>query len=228
MRELANLDGVERLLQDQHAIRLAERLRHLLPAVVGIRGADHDADVGILLQQPRRRLNAVDARRHSHVDEYQRVRLAVRARAHAPSRWLPRPDTPSRARTAPRSWRGAAVATAAEQLLVQRVRARRAPPSAPPRILRKSSWIARLSSTIRIRRFGWTRRRTVPESLIAPLLPRSRRVAGTSSAYSHGYPQHEARALADAVAVGRQAAVHLLRGVGAVVQAEAVAGSSWS
>ena len=38
-----------------------------------------------------------------------------------------------------------------------------------------------------------------------------------------GHAQHEARTLARPVAVRREAAVHLLRGVGAVVQSEAVA-----
>ena len=80
MRELANLDRVERLLQDQHAIGRAERGRHLLPGVIGIRRADHDPDVGVLLEQAHGRLNAVEARWHPHVDEQQRVRLLALAR----------------------------------------------------------------------------------------------------------------------------------------------------
>ncbi len=81
VRELPHLDRIERLLQDQHAVRLAERRRHLFPAVIRVRGADHDADVGVLAQQPRRRLDSVEARRHPHVDEQQRVAAAFGARA---------------------------------------------------------------------------------------------------------------------------------------------------
>ncbi len=73
VRELADLDRVERLLEDQHAIRVAECRAHLLPAVIGVSRADHDAQVRVGPQQLARRFDAVPPRRHPNVDERERV-----------------------------------------------------------------------------------------------------------------------------------------------------------
>ncbi len=73
VRELPDLDRVERLLEDQHAVRFAERGAHVFPAVVGVCRADHDAQVRVRAQQLARCLDAVPTRRHPHVDERERV-----------------------------------------------------------------------------------------------------------------------------------------------------------
>ncbi len=73
VRELPHLDGIEGLLEYQHAVGVSEGAHHILGAVVGVRRADHDADIGVALEQPHRGLDAVDARRHAHVDERERI-----------------------------------------------------------------------------------------------------------------------------------------------------------
>src|SRR5690606_28830550 len=89
MRELSHLDGIERLLQDQHPVRVSARLRDVLPAVIGIGRADHDTELRILLQQARGRLDAVEPRRHAYVDERDGVRpILPPCAAHALERLL--------------------------------------------------------------------------------------------------------------------------------------------
>ena len=80
VRELTHLDRVEGLLEDEHAVGVAEGRGHVLPAVVGVGRADDDADVGVFLQHAPRRLDAVHAGRHAHVDEGERVRTSFAAR----------------------------------------------------------------------------------------------------------------------------------------------------
>ncbi|KDB50728.1 hypothetical protein X805_37150 [Sphaerotilus natans subsp. natans DSM 6575] len=72
-RELADLDGVEGLLQDQQPVAHVQPREHLLPGVVGIGGADDDLQPRVFLPQPLDGLDAIPARRHAHVDEGHRV-----------------------------------------------------------------------------------------------------------------------------------------------------------
>ena len=81
-------DVVERLLQQHEIVADAEPLRHRLPRVVRERRADDDLQRGIVLPEPLDGLDAVPARRHPHIHERQRVRLA---RQRSPAALSPAP-----------------------------------------------------------------------------------------------------------------------------------------
>jgi hypothetical protein len=76
--DLDDLDGIERLLEDQQVLGvLTEPRDDLGPRVIGVRRADDDLQLRGLLPHALDRLEAVPAGRHVHVDERQRVRPAV-------------------------------------------------------------------------------------------------------------------------------------------------------
>ena len=68
-RTLQDFDGLERLLQDQEFVRVAQPLEEVGPVIVRVRGADHHLHVRIGLPQVFDGLEPVPTRRHAHVDE---------------------------------------------------------------------------------------------------------------------------------------------------------------
>ena len=77
---LHHLDRVERLLDDEQPVALAEARADLAPAIVRVRRAHDDLERRIDRVQPLDRLEPVDPRRHAHVDERDRERLALGVR----------------------------------------------------------------------------------------------------------------------------------------------------
>ena len=91
VRQLADLDGVERLAQDQQAVGGRQPPDDLRPAVIGIGGADDHLQVGIHPPQLVDGLDAVPAGRHADVDEGQAYgrpsESAARTMASASGPW---------------------------------------------------------------------------------------------------------------------------------------------
>src|ERR1700683_2489135 len=69
MGQLADLDRVERLFEDEQPIARIESSRYLRPRGVGIGGAEYDLQPWLFRPQAFGRLDAIPARRHPHVDE---------------------------------------------------------------------------------------------------------------------------------------------------------------
>ena len=158
-------------------------------------------------EQRARRLDAVEPRRHAHVDEGERVGAALPPAPAAPSPAPLRPDTRSRARSclvaAPRRPRRTAPR--------QRVRARRVAAARRPGSCgnpRGSRGCRRRSGCAR---FGSIEPRRRPTSLMgcSRRCGEKRIAAAAVLAVLDGDAQHEARALARTVAVRREPAVHL-------------------
>jgi hypothetical protein len=76
VHHLADLDPVERLAQDEQAVRGRQLGHDLRPAVIGEGRADDDLDIGVHAPDVRDGLDAVPAGRHAHVDEGHRVGAA--------------------------------------------------------------------------------------------------------------------------------------------------------
>ena len=74
---LQNLDVVERFFEQQEIVAHAEPLRHRVPRIIGEGGADDDLDRRVFFPKLLDRLHAIPSRRHPHVHERQRVRLAL-------------------------------------------------------------------------------------------------------------------------------------------------------
>ena len=72
--ELADLDRVEWLAQEQQLIGRAEARGDVAIRVLGIRGADHDLEVAILAPDRLDGLQPIPAGWHAHVDKCHRVR----------------------------------------------------------------------------------------------------------------------------------------------------------
>ena len=81
MGQLQHFDVVERLLQNQQAVRATEPFGHLIPGIIGIGGADNDLEVRVGGPKPGNGFDAVPARGHADIYKSQRVRVAVLQRA---------------------------------------------------------------------------------------------------------------------------------------------------
>ncbi|MNF76085.1 hypothetical protein D3C84_581840 [compost metagenome] len=79
--QLADLDRVEGLLQDQQAVAQVEALGHFLPGIVGVGGAEGNLQLGVGLPELLDGLDPIPAGRHAHVDERHGVGPPLRQRA---------------------------------------------------------------------------------------------------------------------------------------------------
>ena len=90
IRDLAHLGHVERLLEHQQAVAVAELLDQIVPGKIRIPRADHDLQVETFLPNVADGLDAIPTGRHAHVDEGHSVWTMVRERpAHAGESFLP-------------------------------------------------------------------------------------------------------------------------------------------
>ena len=198
--QLQHLDVVEGLLEDDEIVVHAEADRHLFPRVIGVSGADDDLQGGIDLPEPFDRLDAVPARRHAHVDKshgvglpvFQRLRdLVQRLLALIGGLQLEGAVTVTGVR---------GVSKSTDSIASSSVRLR----EEPSRILRKSSWMAGLSSTSKMR-----------------LL--SGKVHEEECGVARGSSKMKVAPRPGTIAMSKESATHLLRGEGGAVQPETVA-----
>jgi hypothetical protein len=81
---------VERLLEDEQPVVGTEPGEHLVPGVVGVRGADHDLQPRVHLPQRFDGLRAIPTGGHAHVDEGKGIRaVGVQAGAQRCQTLLP-------------------------------------------------------------------------------------------------------------------------------------------
>ncbi len=145
--QLADLRRVERLLEQQQSIDRPELAQDVFPRIVRVGGADDDLERGIRLPQLFHRLHAIPAGRHAHVDEGQRIGAIGGARGLDQLQGLLAlvggidvvNGNRCRRALAEEIGLGIVELSADEASLLSH------------RILRKSSWMARLSSTIKMR-----------------------------------------------------------------------------
>ena len=71
--QLADLDDIERLLQNQEAVRLADLRAHFVPRVVGIRRAEDNLQLRVLRPDVLDSFDSVPSRRHTNVYKRHRV-----------------------------------------------------------------------------------------------------------------------------------------------------------
>ena len=81
MGQLQHFDIVERLLQNQQAVRATEPFGHLIPGIIGIGGADNDLEVRVGGPKPGDGFNAIPARGHANIHKRQGIRPAILQRA---------------------------------------------------------------------------------------------------------------------------------------------------
>ena len=79
--DLHHLEGIERLLEDQQAVRLAEAFDHVLPGVIGIGGANTDLEVRIGSPKSAGGFDAIPARGHADIDKGHGIAVASLERA---------------------------------------------------------------------------------------------------------------------------------------------------
>ena len=79
--ELEHLDARERFFQNQQPVAAAASHDHFLPRIIRIRRADDHLQLRRNLPEPLRRLDAIHAGRHPHIDKGERGLAALRHRA---------------------------------------------------------------------------------------------------------------------------------------------------
>jgi len=77
MRQLKDLHGLKRLLEDEQVVGVAQPARHVIPRIVRVGRADDRLEFGRTLPDAFQRFDAVPARRHAHIHEGQRIGIPL-------------------------------------------------------------------------------------------------------------------------------------------------------